>query len=94
MTLKLSGANTTPDPPRPTSDADRQRGPLSRLLVALILCILLAVFCWVAMPRLGVYMPPIVPLMGFGVIATGTLASLWERRRSDAPRDETNPDDP
>ena len=55
---------------RPTRRSD---GGPRRLLVAFVLCALLAVGCWVVAPLLGVYMPAIVPLLGFGAIALGTV---------------------
>lgn len=53
---------------------------LRRLVIALVLCIVLAIGCWVLAPRVGVALPPLVPLAGFGVIAGGTLIGVWESR--------------
>ncbi|MEZ6234165.1 MAG: hypothetical protein R3B68_08245 [Phycisphaerales bacterium] len=53
----------------------RGRGPVARLLVAFVLCALLAIGCWVVAPLLGVYMPAVVPLLGFAAIALGTVVS-------------------
>lgn len=83
------------DAPEPSHDPERQSDPgatdaargvdwsdpvVRRLMVALVLCIVLAIACWVLGPRLGVVLPPIVPLVGFAVIAGGTLLGLWEAR--------------
>ena len=68
----------------------RNDGGLRRLLVAFVLCALLAIGCWVVAPLLGVYMPAIVPLLGFGAIALGTVVSAIQNA---GPRGEGN-DDP
>lgn len=72
----------------------RPDGSLFRLVVALGLCVAIAVACWVVTPALGVYMPPVVPLLAFGVIAAGTLVRLWETGRQDDQRDPDRADDP
>lgn len=79
MTLKLAGSDEPPDPPVRPERQDHARGPLARLLIALVLCILLALVCWVVLPHVGVYMPPAVPLLGFAAIAGGTIVAAWER---------------
>lgn len=83
MTLRLTDESDQSEPTPPASS-------MRRLLVALALCILLAVACWVIAPRLGVYMPPIVPILGFVVIAGGTLLGAWESSKSTSQP----PDDP
>jgi hypothetical protein len=61
---------------------------LKRLLVALVLCIVLAIACWVLAPRLGVALPPVAPIIGFAVIAAGTLLGIWESRKSSQEPDD------
>ena len=64
---------------------------LRRLVIALVLCVVLAIGCWVLAPRIGVALPPLVPLAGFGVIAAGTLIGVWESRP--VPDDRSTLDD-
>jgi hypothetical protein len=49
-----------------------------RLLVAGILSALLAVVCWVLLPRAGVDLPWFVPVLAFAVILAGALARAQE----------------
>lgn len=66
--------------PRPGADAEPATPILRRLVIAFVLCVVLAIGCWVLAPRVGVALPPLVPLAGFGVIAAGTLIGVWESR--------------
>lgn len=75
------------DPTPRQAGHGRGLGPLARLLIALILCGILAILCWVVVPMLGAYIPPIVPLLAFAAIALGTLLSLWEARELSRPSD-------
>jgi len=52
---------------RPDADADAPRFA-RRLLVAFVLIVIVALTCWVVLPRFGVHFPPIVPLLAFGVM--------------------------
>ena len=77
--LQLAGdfADTEPES---EVQAEQARGSIRRLAVALGLSLVLAFLCFVLAPRWGVYLPMIVPLMGFGAIALGTIMAAAEAR--------------
>lgn len=89
--LRLTDQGDEEGPPRPRDESDA-RSPAGRLLIALVLCIMLAVGCWVVAPLLGVYMPPIVPILGFTVIAGGVVLGMWESEGRGPPEDRGGPD--
>jgi hypothetical protein len=69
---------------REAEDEDRE-GTLTarRLMVAFALSALLAVFSFVLLPKWGVYLPPMIPALGFIVILVGSILGSREDKRDD-----------
>ncbi len=55
-----------------------------RLFLAFVACLIIGVVCFVVVPNYaGITIPPVVPLLSFAAIATGTLVTM--------PRNESAP---
>jgi hypothetical protein len=76
---------------RDAEDEDRE-GTLTarRLMVAFALSALLAVFSFVLLPKWGVYLPPMIPALGFIVILVGSILGSREDRAGDEQVVEKN----
>ncbi|MBX3321913.1 MAG: hypothetical protein KF757_02870 [Phycisphaeraceae bacterium] len=53
-------------------------GLLRRLVVSFVLLAAVAVVCFVVLPSRGIYVPPMIPLLGFVVIVVGTVLGSGE----------------
>jgi len=67
------------------AEYDEREGTLTarRLMVAFALSALLAVFSFVLLPKWGVYLPPMIPALGFIVILVGSILGSREDRAGD-----------
>ncbi len=62
------------------AEDDEREGTLTarRLMVAFALSVVLAVFSFVLFPKWGIYLPPMIPALGFLVILVGTILGSRE----------------
>jgi hypothetical protein len=67
---------------------EQARGSMRRLAVAFALAVVLAFLCFVLAPQWGVHLPMLVPLMGFGAIALGTIMAAAEAQPKAKPPQE------
>ncbi len=68
---------------READDDDREgTGTTRRVMVAFILSVFLAVLSFVLLPKWGVYLPPMIPVLGFIVILVGTIMGSYEAEQT------------
>ncbi len=63
-----------PHPPAEPADGPPAPGLARRLLIGAGLCALVALACWLLLPRAGLYVPWYVPVLAFGVILIAAIA--------------------
>jgi hypothetical protein len=68
-------------------------GPLARrLFVAAVLIVLIALVCWLLLPRAGVHVPWWVPVLAFAVILVAAAARAGEPGTEDDEQPPESPD--
>jgi hypothetical protein len=68
---------------READDEDREGSAITRrIMVAFVLSVFLAVLSFVLLPKWGVHLPPMIPVLGFIVILVGTILGSHEAEQT------------